>query len=65
MSIYQQFCREITDENGMLKQITLDYPDDFNFGYDVVDRIAAETPEKTALVWCSAKGEEMSSPSER
>ena len=58
MSIYQQFCREITDENGMLKQITLDYPDDFNFGYDVVDRTAGETPEKRAIVWCNAEGEE-------
>ena len=58
MSIYQQFCREITDENGMLKQITLDYPDDFNFGYDVVDRTAGETPEKRAIVWCNAEGAE-------
>ena len=58
MSIYQQFCREITDENGMLKQITLDYPDDFNFGYDVVDRTAGETPEKRAIVWCNAEGSE-------
>ncbi len=58
MSIYQQFCREITDENGMLKQITLDYPEDFNFGYDVVDRTAGETPEKRAIVWCNAEGAE-------
>ena len=58
MSIYRKYCREITDENGRLEQFTLDYPDDFNFGYDVVDRIAEETPDKRAIVWCSTEGEE-------
>ena len=58
MSVYQRFCREVFDRNGRLQKITLSYPDDFNFGYDVVDRIAAETPEKKALVWCSDVGEE-------
>lgn len=47
MSIYGKFCREVIGENGELKSITLDYPDNFNFGYDVVDAIADETPEKS------------------
>ncbi len=58
MSVYKQYCNEIVDENGRLKRITLDYPDNFNFGYDVVDAIADETPEKRALVWCNVEGEE-------
>lgn len=58
MSIYKQYCNEIVDENGRLKKITLDYPDNFNFGYDVVDKIANETPDKRALVWCNVEGEE-------
>ncbi|NLD86953.1 MAG: AMP-binding protein [Clostridiales bacterium] len=58
MSVYQNFCHEITDENGNLKKLILDYPDNFNFGYDVVDRIAEETPDKRALVWCNAGDEE-------
>ena len=58
MSLYQKFCHEITDENGMLKEFRLDYPDNFNFGYDVVDRTAEEAPDKRALVWCNAEGEE-------
>ena len=58
MSIYQKFCHEITDENGMLKEFRLDYPDNFNFGYDVVDRTAEKAPDKRALVWCNAEGEE-------
>ncbi len=31
--------------------MTLHVPDGFNFAYDVVDRIAAEEPDKRALVW--------------
>jgi len=58
MSIYQQYCNEIFNENGNLQKLTLDYPDDFNFGYDVVDKIAEEAPDKKALVWCNAEGEE-------
>lgn len=58
MSIYQKFCREILDERGNLKQLVLDYPDNFNFGYDVVDAVAEQTPEKTALVWCNTEKQE-------
>lgn len=58
MSIYKNYCHEITDENGNLKKLTLDYPENFNFGYDVVDKIADETPNKRALVWCNVEGEE-------
>ena len=58
MSVYKQYCKEIVDENGRLQKLTLEYPDNFNFGYDVVDKIADETPEKRALVWCNVEGEE-------
>jgi acetyl-CoA synthetase len=33
-------------------------PEDFNFAYDVVDAIADEKPDKTAMVWCNDKGDE-------
>ena len=58
MSIYKQYCEEFFDEAGLLKKFSLKYPDNFNFGYDVVDRIADETPDKRALVWCNVEGEE-------
>ena len=57
MSIYGKFCEEQTDEQGRLVRFRLKYPDNFNFAYDVVDAIAAETPDKKAVVWCSAEGE--------
>lgn len=58
MSIYQKFCREVTDDRGRLVSLTLDYPDNFNFGYDVVDAIADAEPEKRAIVWCNTENEE-------
>ena len=36
----------------------INVPDDFNFGYDVVDAWAEAEPEKRALVWCNDHGEE-------
>jgi acetyl-CoA synthetase len=33
-------------------------PENFNFGFDIVDEYAADTPEKLALVWCSDHGGE-------
>ncbi len=46
------------DENGQFSSFSLDYPENFNFAYDVVDAIAAAEPEKRALVWCNESGEE-------
>ncbi|MBQ8850668.1 MAG: AMP-binding protein [Clostridia bacterium] len=58
MSIYKNFCREYFDACGRLEKFELDYPENFNFGYDVVDRIAESEPNKTALVWCNTENEE-------
>ena len=55
MSIYKKYCTEVIDENGALKEFKLNYPDDFNFGYDVVDAIAQQTPDKKAIVWCNTE----------
>ena len=58
MSIYQKFCREQFDSQGRLSDVSFHYPENFNFGYDVVDAIAMETPSKRAMVWCNTEGEE-------
>lgn len=58
MSIYQKYSKEVLDEHGALTSLSLNYPGNFNFGYDVVDAVAEETPEKTALVWCNTENEE-------
>ena len=33
-------------------------PENFNFGFDIVDEWAKKEPEKNALVWCNDHGEE-------
>lgn len=58
MSIYQKYYKDKFDNQGKLIDISVEYPDNFNFGYDVVDVIAKETPNKRALVWCNVEGEE-------
>ena len=58
MSIYKNFCMETLDSDGRLTNIDISYPDNFNFGYDVVDAVAEKTPDKRALVWCNPEGEE-------
>lgn len=58
MSIYRKFFNETVDDNGKLIDLEIHYPENFNFGYDVVDAIAADAPDKRALVWCNTEGEE-------
>lgn len=36
----------------------LNVPENFNFAFDVIDVLAAEDPNRRALVWCNDNGEE-------
>jgi len=40
------------------KNYQVNVPDDFNFGFDIVDAWADSEPEKKAIVWCNDHGEE-------
>ena len=40
------------------KNFKLNIPENFNFGFDVVDAWADYDKNKTALVWCNDHGEE-------
>lgn len=55
--LYKQYVNETVDSNGMLTDITFNVPANFNFAYDVVDKLAALKPDKTAMVWLSEKKE--------
>ena len=39
-------------------KFTINVPEDFNFGFDVVDAWAEEEPEKRALLWVNEEDEE-------
>ena len=58
MAFYHRFVQEQLNEQGALVDFPLVAPEHFNFGYDVVDALAQEAPEKRALVWCNARHEE-------
>ncbi len=58
MHVYQNYCQETFDEQGRLAKFQLNYPENFNFGYDVVDTMAELAPQQRALVWCDGEGRE-------
>ncbi len=51
--LYQDYLDAEFDENGILSKVKFHYPDNFNFAYDVLDRLAEKTPDKVALCWLS------------
>lgn len=55
-ALSNRFCHAEMKGNGEFTSFSLEYPENFNFGYDVVDAIAAEAPEKRAVVWCDETG---------
>lgn len=56
--IYKQYVEETFDENGVLSNLTVKVPENFNFSYDIMDKLAEKTPDKEALVWCDVDGDE-------
>ncbi len=58
MKLYEKFLTEEIDGDGKLKGVRFHAPEDFNFGFDVVDAIGKEQPERRAMIWISNDGEE-------
>lgn len=56
MEFYQRFCEESFDADGRLTGFSLRYPENYNFGYDGLDALAAEEPQGRALVWRNPEG---------
>jgi len=56
--INERYIEETLDEDGRLVKLDYRYPDNFNFGYDVVDDIAAHEPDRLAMIWTNPEGEE-------
>lgn len=58
IGINEKYVNEVYDENGLLKEFSVNVPDDFNFAYDIVDVLADREPDKKALIWCNPEEEE-------
>lgn len=41
-----------------IDKFNIEIPENFNFAYDIVDKYAEISPEKTALIWCNDYDEE-------
>ena len=47
-----------TSQEDFRKNFKIEVPENFNFGYDIVDAWAAEQPDKKAILWTNDKGVE-------
>ena len=50
MQLFKNFCDYTLDKNGVLEKFELKYPDNYNFGYDVVDEMAKCAPNDCCSV---------------
>ena len=48
---------EFSSQEDFIRNFRINVPENFNFGYDIVDAWAAESPDKKALLWTNDKGE--------
>ena len=48
--VYDAWVNAEEDENGVLKKISFNNPEKFNFAYDIVDTLAKEKPDKLAML---------------
>lgn len=59
MDFINQFVRtDFSSYEDFMQNFELHIPEDFNFGFDVVDALAEKTPDKPALIWCNDHDEE-------
>jgi acetyl-CoA synthetase len=58
--LFEQYLEQSTFQSyeDFIENWKLIVPDNFNFAYDVVDKIATESPDKRAIVWCDDIGNE-------
>ncbi len=57
-NINLNYIDEVYDDDGIIRSVKTHYPNNFNFGYDVVDDIGNNDPDRRALVWCDDQGNE-------
>ena len=49
---------KFTSQEDFIKNFKIEVPENFNFGYDIVDAWAAEQPDKKAILWINDQGAE-------
>lgn len=56
--ISEKYLSESRNRKGEVAHLSLHYPEDFNWAYDVVDDIADHEPHRLAMTWTNPEGEE-------
>ena len=58
--LLKKYCPRIDFDSyeDFFENFEINVPENFNFGYDVVDEWARVEPDKRALLWCNDAGEE-------
>ncbi|NLM01526.1 MAG: AMP-binding protein [Treponema sp.] len=56
----EMFLEKTKFENheDFVNNFKIKVPENFNFGYDVVDYLAEKTPDAKAIIWCNDEGDE-------
>ena len=47
---------KFNSQEDFIKNLNIDVPENFNFGYDIVDAWAEEQPDKKAILWTNDQG---------
>ncbi|MBO4305258.1 MAG: AMP-binding protein [Lentisphaeria bacterium] len=55
--LYKDYMKEKWAKDGTLESVSFQVPDNFNFAFDVLDRLAEKSPDKIAMKWVSRKKE--------
>jgi acetyl-CoA synthetase len=63
MAIYQKYTGglsrdDFTSYEDLRARFKINYNEDFNFAYDVLDELARKYPDRLSMLWVSADGEE-------
>jgi acetyl-CoA synthetase len=62
MPIYERYVGKTRDDFATFEDLQRNYKvtcdEDFNFAYDVLDDLGTNKPDKLAMVWVGADGEE-------
>lgn len=56
--LYKEYVSDGYDADGVLNKFDVHVPENFNFGYDVIDKIAKNEPDRRAMIWVNEEGEE-------
>ncbi len=56
--IYEQYLHETINDQGEVTHFEFNVPADFNFAYDIIDRIADREPGRRAMFWSNEAGDE-------